>query len=59
MMVFVVESHYNYMLFDHVMSYLYALYALPLAFHALSSIVVEAATPYFLFSLFNSLPPLY
>ena len=35
MMVFVVEQHYNYMLFDHVMTSLYALHALhalPLAF---------------------------
>ena len=46
MMVFVVEPHYNYMIIDHVMHFLYALHALPLAFHALSSIVVLAPTFY-------------
>ena len=45
MMVLVVEPHYNYMIIDHVMHFLYALHALPLAFHALSSIVVEVETP--------------
>ena len=45
MMVLVVEPQYNYMIIDHVMHFLYALHALPLAFHALSSIVVEVETP--------------
>ena len=45
MMVMVVEPQYNYMIIDHVMHFLYALHALPLAFHALSSIVVEVETP--------------
>ena len=45
MMVFIVEPRYNYMIIDHVMHFLYALHALPLAFHALSSIVVEVETP--------------
>jgi len=40
----VVEPHHNYTLFDHVMTSLHALHALPLAFHALSSIVVEVET---------------
>ena len=43
-MVLVVEPQYNYMIIDHVMHFLYALHALPLAFHALSSIVVEVET---------------
>ena len=47
MMVFVVEPLYNYMIIDHVMHFLYALHALPLAFHALSSIDVEYRTPSF------------
>ena len=54
MMVLAVEPHYNYMLLDHVMTSLYALHALPLAFHALSSIVVDVET---LLSLFMTLPP--
>ena len=45
MMVFAVEPQYNYMIIDHAMHFLYALHALSLAFHALSSIVVEVETP--------------
>ena len=59
MMVLVVELHYNYILFDHVMTSLYALHplhALPLAFHALPSIVVEVETPCFHLSLLNHPP---
>ena len=56
MMVLVVEPQYNYMLSDHVMTFLYALHALPLAFHALSSIVVEVETPCTTFYDFNNPP---
>jgi hypothetical protein len=54
MMVLVVEPQYNYMLCDNVMTFLYALHALPLAFHALSSIVVEVETPCTTFYDFNN-----
>ena len=56
MMVLVVEPQYNYMIIDHVMHFLYALHALPLAFHALSSIVVEVETPCSHFLLFSQPP---
>ena len=57
MMVLVVEPHYNYMLLDHVMTSLHALHALPLAFHAISSIVVEVDTPPSLLPLFMTYHP--
>ena len=50
MMVLVEEPDYNYMLFDHFMTSLYALHALPLAFHLLPLLLV--------FTFYHLPPPL-